>query len=255
MIIPFNNTFASAKSLSKYSNVILLLSTFIIVLAFIVRSFYYNYYNISGILDSVNCFLIPSYVIIEFILNNKFYEASIHRRCDFIDNSFDTTYSEENSMEYYSNDDIKNGIYKMAVNGFENAFFTFNIAKRMMKNLWIKNAILITTFIFLGVVGYSSAFVMFIQLSLPAILLNQALKHTMFVNKINRVYENYRKLFHDLRNENNKENKSPEIIINIIEYESTLSWGTILLDTDIYNSLNKELSEKWAKIKRKYNVK
>lgn len=255
MISPFKNTFDNAKLLSKYANIILFLSTFLIVLSFIVSSFSENNSKLITIIDSINCLLIIAYAVFEYLINNTFFEASIHRRCDFIDNSFNTSYSEENSSQYYSNDDLTSGIYKMAVNGFENVFFTYNISKLMLNGIWIKNIIIALIFISLGILGYNNTLILFIQLSLPVILVSQSIRHTAFVNRINRVYENYRRLFQDLRSYDSSDQKIPEMILNVIEYETTLSWGEVLLDSKLYNKMNSELSKKWETIKNKYNIK
>jgi hypothetical protein len=236
----------------KYANYVLLVSSIIIVLSFILRE-YFELDIINKWLEIINCFLIVGYTVVEIIVSNIFYEASKNRRDDFIDNSIKTKFSEENSEKYYSNDEIDKGIYKMAVNGFENAFFTYRISREMLKNTWLINAPIAIIFLFLATVGYSNILILFIQLSLPVILINQALKQTLFVNRMKRVNENYRILFQDFISKK-KKNKEPKIIANVLEYETTLSWGGILFDTNIYNKLNDKLSIEWKKKKKRYNL-
>jgi hypothetical protein len=255
MTVPFKITFDSAKLYAHYADVVLYISTILLVTAFIIKSINPNLEPISNIINGINCLFIVAYTVLKFITDYLFYGASTQKRFDFIDNSFKTSFSEDNSIEYYSNEDIEKGIYKLAVNGFENSFFTYNIAKLMLKPIWIKNTIIAIAFISLAIMGYNNVFIMLLQLTLPLLLLSKAIKLTLFVNRINRVYENYRKLFQYLKNNNEKDNKRPEIIINVIEYETTLSWGSVLLDTKIYNSLNSELSKKWEEIKGKYKIK
>ncbi|MCP4705234.1 MAG: hypothetical protein GY865_11540, partial [candidate division Zixibacteria bacterium] len=215
MMTPFKKTFDNAKSYDKYANICLWLSLIIMILPFVIQYINKDWKFISEIINAINCFFILSYAIFQLITDNISYEASTQKRIDFIDNSFETSFSEENSNGYYSNDDIEKGVYKMAINGFENSLFTYNIAKRMIKPLWMKNAIIGMLFAFLAIEGYNNAFIMLLQLSLPLLLLNQAIKHTLFVTRINKVYENYRRLFQDLKNNTNKEVKKPEIIINV----------------------------------------
>ncbi|WP_394900163.1 hypothetical protein, partial [Clostridium butyricum] len=45
------------------------------------------------------------------------------RRADLIDNSFGTKLSIKSSLDYYSNDDVNNSLYKILINIFENCFF------------------------------------------------------------------------------------------------------------------------------------
>ena len=255
MKIPFRNTFDYAKLYDKYANYVLWISTLLIIIAFLLKVFYPNLSYISNIINKVNCLFIVAYAVLNFITDYIFYKASYHKRLDFIDNSFNTSYSEENSSEYYSNDDIENGIYKLAVNSFENSLFTYIISKKMLIKIWIKNTLIALIFLVLAIFGYENAFVLLLQLALPILLLSKAIKLTIFVNRVNQVYENYRKLFQNIKSNRDNEFASPEILINVIEYEAILSWGSILLDSKIYNSINDELSKNWEEIKIKYEIK
>ena len=122
----------------------------------------------------------------------------------------------------------------MAVNGFENSLFTYYISKSMLKSKWLKNIIFAFLILLFAIFGFNSAFVLLIQLSLPLLLLQQAIKHTLFVSRISRVYENYRRLFNDLKQNSDSKNKRPEIILTVLDYETTLTYGSILLDTKNY---------------------
>ncbi|NKQ38336.1 MAG: hypothetical protein HF967_02455 [Methanosarcinales archaeon] len=255
MKIPFRNAFDYAKLYDKYANYVLWISTLLIIIAFLLKVFYPNLSYISNIINKVNCLFIVAYAVLNFITDYIFYKASYHKRLDFIDNSFNTSYSEENSSEYYSNDDIENGIYKLAVNSFENSLFTYIISKKMLIKIWIKNTLIALIFLVLAIFGYENTFVLLLQLALPILLLSKAIKLTIFVNRVNQVYENYRKLFQNIKSNRDNEFASPEILINVIEYEATLSWGSILLDSKIYNSMNDELSKAWEEIKIKYEIK
>ena len=91
-------------------------------------------YNIKvdcdDIINSANIIVIGmSFFIelfVEFILVPK---ADSKRRDDFIDNCFGSKFSPNSSVGYYSNGNVKGGIYRVAVNLFENCFFTYNLVK------------------------------------------------------------------------------------------------------------------------------
>ena len=216
MKVPFKNTFESAKTYAKYADWILYLSTGLIIIAFLLKKIYPNLANISSLINKINCLFILSYAVLDFITNYIFYKASYNKRLDFIDNSFNTSYSEENSSEYYSNDDIENGFYKLAVNSFENSLFTYNISKKMLKNIWIKNSLIALIFLTSAIFGFDNIFVLLLQLTLPILLLSKALKLTIFVNRVNKVYENYRKLFQNIKNNGGVEMANPEILIKLL---------------------------------------
>lgn len=60
--------------------------------------------------------------------------AANERRKGFIDNSLGTKLLEKPVLNYYDNDSIEKGPYKMLVNCYENCFFTYNIIKVMLLN-------------------------------------------------------------------------------------------------------------------------
>ena len=61
--------------------------------------------------------------------------AANERRKGFIDNSLGTKLLEKPVLNYYDNDSIEKGPYKMLVNCYENCFFTYNIINTTLKNL------------------------------------------------------------------------------------------------------------------------
>ena len=254
MNVPFKISFDQAKLYEKYSNQILWISSGILIFAFVIQSINNNLKNISDTINILNCFLIVAYAILEILTTIIFYEASKKKRYDYIDNSFQSLMSDENSKNYFSNDDLNCDIYKMAVNGFENVFFTYKISEKMQKPLWIKNVLISFLFVMVAILGLNNIFVMLLQLSLPFFLLKQAIKQNYFVGQIEQVCENYRKLFDSIKDSKNYDSKIPTMLINLLEYETTLSWANILLDEKIYNSLNPALSADWEKIKLRYKI-
>lgn len=253
----FRKTFDDAKIYDKYAGYVLLLSSLTVVSSFVLQNIDENFQVCSELIINFNCLLIFLYLILQFTSDYIFYEASVKKRIDFIDNSFGTKFSEINLDNYYSNDEVSNGILKMAVNGFENSLFTYHIAKSMQKELWIKSVLIGILFIFVGVSGYNSAFVMLFHLSLPIFLFFRALRLSLFVSRVENVFGNYRKLFTGLdlkKTKSFEQNKFPEILLSILEYETILSWGNILLDTKVYNKMNSELSQQWEELKQRYGI-
>ncbi len=251
---PYKGSFEQSKTFNKYAEITLWISTILLLCAFSLEAYNPNWSVYSEIISNINCFFIIAYSILSFISDNIFYQASIQRREDFIDNSFNVTIAEHRSIDYYTNENIVSGIYKMAVNGFENSLFTYSIANKMTTILWTKNIVFAILILLFAILGYNNAFILLIQLTLPILLLQQAIKHTLFVYRIKRVYENYRRLFNDLKDESDSKRKRPEIILNVLDYETTLTYGSILLDSKIYDKLNPSLSLKWNQMKSDYKI-
>ncbi|MCG6154032.1 hypothetical protein [Leptospira bandrabouensis] len=182
------------------------------------------------------------------------FEACIHKRRDFIDNSFHSTLSEARTLEYFSNSNINPGIYKMAINGFENSLFTYNISKEMLFLVWIKTLFFGILFLSFGLFGYENVLILIFQISLPLILLQNAIKHSLFVSRSKTIFNDYRKLFYDFKMDIDKTKKYPEILTILLDYETAISAANILLSDKVYNKLNRNLSDLWEKMKIEYNI-
>src|SRR5215831_1603186 len=68
-------------------------------------------------------------LLVDFILVPL---AQSKRRDDFLDNSLGSSFSPNPSIGYYDNDEIPLGIYKVAVNQFENCFFTYCLSRAVI---------------------------------------------------------------------------------------------------------------------------
>ena len=91
-----------------------------------------NAINILNIIGITLFFMLE--IIIEYILTPQ---ADSKRRDDFIDNSFGSKFSPNNSKGYYDNDEVNSGLYKAAVNLFENCFFSTKLLN-LTQNLSMK---------------------------------------------------------------------------------------------------------------------
>jgi hypothetical protein len=80
--------------------------------------------NLINLINVLNIIGISLFFILEVISEYILIpQADSKRRDDFIDNSFGSFFSPNNSVGYYDNDEVNKGLYKAAVNLFENCFF------------------------------------------------------------------------------------------------------------------------------------
>lgn len=258
---PHKNAFDIANNRSYWLNCILYSSTTLLILTFLIP--YFNIknenieQNIITALNVANCFLVLSYLLLDENIKQIIFKANIGKRKDFIDNSFGTNIFDGKSIDYFTNDKLEQGIYKMAVNSFENSLFSSSISKIMLKKVALKNIIL--AFVMLGVIliGERNVVIFFIQLSLPILLIQDLIKFNTFNSKLESIYDNFRNLFSELKkNPDHKNDKGriAQIIYYMLEYESIIAWGNTLLDGKIYDQENPNLSTKWEKIKTDYNI-
>ena len=253
-IVPFREDFETVGKFEVAAWYILLLSTLLLIVSFLLEKYSPGYKVLSDWIDRVNCFFIISYAAIELYINNYgFFNASIKKREDFIDNSFNSSLGLKNSENYFSNDELEGSIYKMGVNTFENVLFSYNIAKEMRFTILTKCFGIALVFVACAICGYDNTIILIIQLSLPILLIQQAVKHSIFVNRLEKNLKCFCRMFNNLKNGSKKE-YIPEIICNVMEYEVILTWGSTILNNKIFNKLNPSLSKEWDSTKEKYNI-
>jgi hypothetical protein len=188
------------------------------------------------------------------VYNYIFFEAGKAKRLDFIDNSFNTDFSGAKSQGYFSNENISTGFYKMAVNCFENSFFSSQVSSRMIAWSWVKVVLIVLIFVFNAAMGEKGVVNLLFQLSLPILLMQQAIRITLFYTRINAIYQSFLRLFNDFKQNGINKNEDPEILKIVLDYQTTLSWGAIPLSDKIFKKNNAQLSRKWNELKVNYNI-
>lgn len=209
---------------------------------------------ILGTLNFVGMILFAGFTfIVDYVL---FPNSEKIRRADFIDNSLGSRLNISQSENYFSNDEKSQGVYKAAVNLFENSLFTLRISKKMQFGIIVKSLMFIIIVIILAVQGFkdSNYAIPFLRLFLSANILGELVKLLLFVSRNETYFNDLVTLF------NNKDFKTdtlkylPQFLKTYSDYETNLAWGTILLDSKIYNKLNAPLSEEWEKIKKQFDI-
>jgi hypothetical protein len=251
-IVPFDQYFKRVKFLDALSKYLLWGSTVIVIITIFSKD---QNCIPTDWLNAINCLLVIAYFVLELITNYQFFNASREKRTDFIDNSLGSNLSGFRSENYFTNDSINAGIYKLAVNCFENSFFSYQISRKMIWKEWIINVIITAIFILGASLGNKDIVVLIIQLSLPFFLIQQAIKLTFFYSRTHDVFCYFKSLFNDLKHNKNVDSKFPEILRNVVEYESTKAWGSILLSDSLFTKWNPQLSEDWNRLKASYDIK
>ncbi|KAA6329429.1 hypothetical protein EZS27_021766 [termite gut metagenome] len=192
------------------------------------------------------------FALLEFVVDYIHFNAETYRRHDFVDNALGCKLAENRSQEYYTNDSLQNGLYKMGVNSFESCFFSYNIASKTLFCLWVKTILLSIAFLFFAISGYNEIAIFIIQLAIPLLLLQQAIKQQLYVVRLKEVLARYRTIFNNIKNVT--EYNTAKLLREILEYEGIISWGNLLLDETTYNNLNAELSAQWEEKKKEYSI-
>lgn len=206
--------------------------------------------SLNKLLEKFICIISTIYFISEILFNNFFIIAEQHRVDDLIDNSLNSKIANENSENYYTNDDLKQSITKLGVNGFENAFFTKNVVRVMFqKKMPIFITVVLVYFISIFFVEKDLLIKVF-QLLLPLFVIKEFIQLALFKSRIEKIFNCYKQIFSSIK----KSDRDPIIINNIISYEKLLSSYNIQLSSKIFNSLNDKLSAEWVTLKAKYKI-
>lgn len=253
---PLSESFKLAKKIDSIAFKILILSTILTIMNFIFNKYAGCLKEWAEILSNSNTVIIVLFALLKFAVSYIIFHTSFDKRSDFVDNSFGTNYSSNKSNKYYNNDTIENGILRMGANSFESCYFTYNLAIKGLKNKWIINLIVAIIILSLAVQGYNTALTMVLQLTLPIYLISDAVNHSIFCLRVKNILDSFCRLYNDLKEEEEiTSKKEPEIILTVLNYETTLSTFNLLISESLYTKFNPYLSKQWEKLKKQYNLK
>ncbi len=248
--VPYNKSYELVNKINSVLNIILICTTVISIIILILNKFE-NYSQHSRVLSVLLVILSVSYFVIEILQRHLFHEVEFERKNDFIDNGLKLKLSEENSIGYFNNDDLKKGIYKLGVDCFESSFFTKTITKKMLKKHLIQTGIIFLLVFTLIFTVADSVLIQVLLLALPYSVFNETIKLYRLHKNTNTVFNKFMHIFSTV-----KKTKLDYLIIdNIINYEKSLSRAAIKLDSTIFNNENSDLATKWSEIKVAQKIK
>ncbi len=209
------------------------------------------------LLGLINIIAIIVFFILEFIVEYVLKpDAENKRRNDFIDNSFNSKFEPNSSVEYYDNDELQYWFYKAATNLFENTFFTYSLTK-----LQTPKKIILTSLVFiclLVVVRYwlqKIALLPLLQILFSANVLWWLCKHLLLVNKLWVIYEDWRSVFQTIDSTLSEKKYRPSVMRNRLRYETLITKISVSTSNKLFNKYNGKLTKEWQAIKLYYNIK
>jgi hypothetical protein len=209
--------------------------------------------NYVSVFIAINLMLIVLYVILDFRATYIFSRAERTRTLQYLDNSFDTNFAGKKVKGYFSQEMLGAGFYKLSVNCFENTYHTFNIVREMQLKTYFKAGLIIIVFMFSSAVGDKGIVRSLIEAILPLSLLQDGIKLAFFMSRLESLLDNFKSFFTRIKS-SGFENKEPEAMRYVIEYETTLSWASIPLDSNIFESSRNQLAAEWSELKSEYNI-
>ena len=208
-----------------------------------------NLFNVLNYISIIGYGIL--YIIVEIIMQPM---AANERRKGFIDNSLGTKLLEKPVLNYYDNDSIEKGPYKMLVNCYENCFFTYNIIKVMLPKMAIKNTILFGLLLIFAYYGIKDNVVAipFLQLFLSSLFLIELIYHIAFFFRLKNLCDKFKQIFSTPKSTKNK--TIQDAIYMVLEYETTLAYNKSPNSNSVYKKLNNKLTVEWSCIKQNYDI-
>lgn len=190
------------------------------------------------------------YIAVEIIMQPI---TASERRKGFIDNSLGTKLLSKPVTEYYDNDSIKNGAYKMMVNCYENCYFTYNIVKEMLLCTILKNVVLFLILLLFAYYGIheNTLAIPVLQLFLSSLFLIELVYHITFYFKLKDLCEQFSHIFSD---KNTATKTLQSAVYMTLEYETALAYNKSPNSDKVYNRLNEKLTQEWEDIKSRYDI-
>lgn len=252
-IIPFGFSYQTVAKINSWATAILYFSTIISITISIL-----GYFNQLPILRNIlivgNILLVCCYVFLDNRATYIFTRVEMRRRLDWLDNSFNTNFSGKKSKDYFTNDDLSPGFYKLAVNCFENSHHTHFIVSKMLPRIIVETIIVISIFVTSAAIGNKEVVRLFFELALPALLLQKLIKAVFFSSRMTEVHDRFKNLFNDLMSIQ-FDLKTAEALKDIIEYEAALSWASTPLNSNVFLKHQQKLANEWDEMKRDYKIK
>lgn len=258
-IVPHQNIFDTAKKMEKWQNRVLVASSISTIASLILNSIkkshdFTNSELAITLVDALATLFAIAFIVLDILINERFYSGGKDKRIDLVDHAFGTNFSGEKSSGYFNPGGVNPGIYKLAVLGFENSLFTTSIAKKMSVKKWIIASVVSVIFIISACIGNKDLVNNLFQIAATGVLVQQAIRLQQFSNRMSIIHSEFKSLFNSLKGVQDKISAQGEIVKNVLNYEATHAWGSILIDSKTFDNLNPELSTKWEKMKQDYII-
>jgi len=251
-IVPHNISYERVARLNKYAIILLYTSTFLSV-GISMLGYFNLLTDLKTVLIVLNSMFISGYVYLDNRATYLFTKVEMKRRLDWLDNSFGTNFSGKKSKNYFTNEHLSPGIYKLAVNCFENSFHTQFIISKMLPVKITQTIIIVLIFISSAYIGNREIVRLLFELPLPIILIQKLLKAVFFSSRMMDVHDRFKSLFNDLM-QFGFENKMAEALRDIVEYETAISWASTPLSSKIFWKYTDQLSADWEELKKEYKI-
>lgn len=255
--VPFDTKYDQIRKLERSAFILLVFSAVLILGNWILEKFFDqtindNYTKLKDVAKVISYVSMVGYLIINLVTRILFHNVERLKRNDLIDNAFGTTYSDDNTLGYYNNDETENGLKKLALNSYESAFHTENTLKFMLyKNLIVLVVLSVPFLLSIFSKGGSDVVRLLFEISIPLTLLSEFIILFVYFLNVSAINERFKIEFTNLEGDKLEDSEIPKLLIPVMEYYSIKAWANTNLDSKIFNDNNEKVSKKWKKRKEK----
>lgn len=256
--LPYEVDYETVNRWSLIGVILLWLTCVLSIIIPFVLNIYKSHVLLNNIFQFSNYILIIGYYIVNTVTEIFLYPGVARsRRMGFVDNSLGSKFLGKASENYFTNDFIQPGIYKMTVNCFENCYFTYNIGKEMHRLIITKNGLFSFIFLSTAYIGLKDNLIglPILQIFLSSLFITELIHHLNFVSKLKTLLERFKVFFMESVERKSDQNEIYHPILLILEYETILAYNKSPLSDKVYEKLNKKLSNEWKELKEYYKIK
>ena len=254
--LPYEISYTLLKRCRSIETVLLWITLIIPIILVTIPYIVVNGRNCTDLFNILSYISIISYallyIIVEIIMQPM---VASSRRKGFIDNSLGSHFLNKPVTNYYDNDTIDLGPYKMLVNCFENCFFTYSLVKAtLLKEVLFSSLpfLFFLFFAFYGIGNYRFAMPL-LQLFLSTSFFIKTVYHIIFYFRLSSLYKRFKEYFSQTKA--SKKEIIQEAFFMVLEYESTLAYNKSEISDAVYKKMNLELTKEWNDMKILYKIK
>lgn len=251
-IVPFSTSYDLAEKHGKYSDRLLYISTGVSIIISVLSCNEISK-DVQHALIALNSAFICALFYFDNSSNYIFTRAEMKRRLDLLDNAFDSKLSGRKSQEYFTNDHLSPGLYKLAVNCFENSHHSQFTISKMLPGLIAKTAAIVLLFVVSAYIGSGEIIRLFFELSLPVYLAQKLFRAWCYSVRMASIYDRFKSLFNDLL-KHDFSDKTAETMRLILDYETALAWAATPLSSKVFFKNKDKLATEWDDLKQEYNI-
>ena len=172
---------------------------------------------------------------------------------DVVDNAFGTEIGEIHSVNYFDNDEIKEGTIKLLYNTSESCFFSYRELKSMEWRVYVRTFIPLAIFVIGLLLNRAEVIMAIFRITAIIVLIVQAVRFFLTIRELEVLHN---RMMSTLKHKIGRVAQfNAESINYALEYETVMVWYGEKIPDKVYFKLNDSLTNEWNDLKQSFVVK